>query len=382
MFLPDVYQSTATVLVECQQVPEEFVRSTVTSEIDIRLQSITRQIMSRSRLENLIERFGLYTKLRQQVPLEQVLERMRKDIHMDLQEAQQKSSRESATVAFAINYSGKNPQQVVQVTNALASFYIEENLKVREQQAAGTAEFLRVQLKETKTALEKQEQRLSQFREKYIGELPEQLQANLLTLALLNTQLRLNTDKQTRSREQRALLTKQLAGLDGYRVAVEPRVPAAVPAAPDPRVAQLEKLQQDLAVLRERYVERYPDVVQLKAEIEALEQHLAGTKSPDTRAAAEPSRPVTPSGVDAVVLDPKKEITSLDAELKGLHTEKRGLLRSIGLYQQRIENTPRTTVRFLDTTPTTILSPSTDPRMVDTLSGGARLGNVATYASC
>jgi hypothetical protein len=82
------------------------------------------------------------------------------------------------------------------------------------------------------------------------------------------------------------------------------------------------------------------------------------------------------------VLELKKEITSLDAELKGLHTEENGLVPSIGFYQQRIENMPRTSVRFLATTPTTILSPSTDLRMVGTLFGSARRDNIATYAYC
>jgi hypothetical protein len=91
---------------------------------------------------------------------------------------------------------------------------------------------------------------------------------------------------------------------------------------------------------------------------------------------------VISSRLDAVVLELKKEITSLDTGLKGLHTKESGLVRSIGLYQQRIENMPRTTVRFLATTPTIILSPSTDARMVGTLFGSARLDYIATYASC
>src|SRR5215813_10496690 len=83
MFLPDVYQSTATILVERQQVPEAFVQSTVTSGIDVRLQTITQQVLSRSRLDSLINRFNLYQDLRQRVPFEQVIERMRQDILLD-----------------------------------------------------------------------------------------------------------------------------------------------------------------------------------------------------------------------------------------------------------------------------------------------------------
>src|SRR5438309_5919348 len=140
VFLPNVYQSTATILVERQQVPEAFVQSTVTSGIDLRLHTITQQVLSRSRLESLINRFGLYTEFLQRAPLEEVIARMRQDITLE-QKGSDKRSQAETTVAFTISYKGNNSQQVAQVTNTLASFYIDENLKVREQQAAGTADF-------------------------------------------------------------------------------------------------------------------------------------------------------------------------------------------------------------------------------------------------
>jgi uncharacterized protein involved in exopolysaccharide biosynthesis len=230
VFLPNVYQSTATILIERQKVPEAFVQTTVTSGIDMRLQAITQQILSRSRLEGLIDRFGLYADVRQRVPLEALIERMRQDIRLE-QKGGEGGGQQRTTVAFSISYSGKDPQLVAQVTNALASFYIEENLKVREQQAAGTTEFLRVQLEDMKQKLETQERLLSQFKEKYIGELPEQLPANLAVLERLHTQLRLNSEKQARAHEQRATLTRQLAEIDKLRPAA---LPTDTPAAPRP----------------------------------------------------------------------------------------------------------------------------------------------------
>jgi len=185
MFLPDVYESTATILVERQQVPEAFVQTTVTSGIDLRLQTITQQVLGRSRLEGLINRFGLYADVLQRVSLEEVIETMRKDIVLEQKGKQQNRGKDDPTVAFTISYKGRNPQQVAQVTNTITSFYIDENLKVREQQAAGTAEFLGAQLTEVKQKLEEQEKRLSQFKERYMGELPEQLSANLAVLERL-----------------------------------------------------------------------------------------------------------------------------------------------------------------------------------------------------
>src|SRR5205823_13901903 len=143
-FLPNLYRSTATVLVDRQQIPETFVRSTVTSALETRLHTISQDILSRTRLEELIDRFRLYTELRKRVPFEDVIARMRSDIKLDLKSVDARGQRE-ATVAFTISYQGSNPGTVAEVTNTLASFYIEGNLKNRERQATNTAKFLKVQ---------------------------------------------------------------------------------------------------------------------------------------------------------------------------------------------------------------------------------------------
>lgn len=336
VFLPDVYESTATILVERQQVPEAFVQATVTSSIDIRLQTITQQVLSRSRLEGLINRFGLYVELRQQVPLEEVIGAMRKDITLEQKgEKKQAGGKNETTVAFTISFKGKNPQQVAQVTNALASFYIDENLKVREQQAVGTAEFLNTQLTEVKHRLEEQEKLLSKFKEQYMGELPEQLSANLSVLERLNTQLRLNSEKRSRSMEQRAALAQQLAELEGLR----PRGPTALvlesTPKPDASAERLEKLQQELTALRMRYNDNYPDVTLLKAQIAAIEQQPAAPESPK-----KPGQPAE-AALTPYMQQMKKEVVELAAEIRALNTEEKTVLASIALYQQRVETTPR-----------------------------------------
>jgi succinoglycan biosynthesis transport protein ExoP len=338
MFLPDIYQSTTTILVERQQVPEAFVQSTITSGIDFRLQTITQQVLSRSRLENLIDRFGLYQDLRQRVPLEQVIERMRQDILLD-QTGLQKGGKGETTVAFAISYKGRNPQQVAQVANTLASFYIDENLKVRERQTAGTADFLRGQLDEMKQRLEEQEQRLRQFKERYMGELPEQLQANVAVLENLNTQLRLNGDKRARASEQRAALAQQLAELAGLKVPSKHTIVVTSDPQSDRHVTQHEKLQQELAKLSTRYGEKHPAIVSLKTEIAALEKLLTEPNSTKRN----PKNPEQAPGAlqSPYVQQLKKEFGTLEADLKALHTEEQSVLHSIALYQQRVENTPR-----------------------------------------
>src|SRR4030095_5187688 len=143
-----------------------------------------------------------------------------------------------------------------------------------------TAEFLRTQLAEIKQKLEEQEKRLSQFKERYMGQLPEQLQANIAVLERLNTQLRLNGEKRARVSEQRAALAQQLAELQGLRPSSKTTVVMTSDPKPDPDIARLEKLQQDLATLRTRFNENYPEIGWLKAETAALEQQLVTTPSP------------------------------------------------------------------------------------------------------
>ena len=212
--LPNIYRSTATVIVDNQEVPESFVRSTVTSAVEIRLQAISQEVLSRARLEKLIQSLDLYSEYGKRASLDEAVANMRRDIKLEVKSAQLKGLRE-ATVAFTISYQGSNPATIARVTNTLAEFYAEENVKARERQASGTAEFLRIQLGETKTRLDALETQVSAFKRRHLGELPQQMDANLATLDRLTLQLRANADSQTRATERRQAFSSQLAEADG-----------------------------------------------------------------------------------------------------------------------------------------------------------------------
>jgi polysaccharide chain length determinant protein (PEP-CTERM system associated) len=325
MFIPGVYQSSATLLVERQQVPEAFVQSTVTTGIDRGLQSITQQILSRSRLEHLIDHFDLYADVREQVPLERLIRRMREDIQIQQEGQEQLPGQDRVVIAFKVSYRGSDPQVVAQVTNTLASYYVEENTKVREQQASGTAGFLRVQLEAARQKLEKLEQQLSQAKERYTGELSEQLQLNLSTLANLSALFRQNKERQARSNERRTTLVQQLATM-------EQQIPGGGSGG-----APLEQLQLQLIEARTRFREKHPHIVKLKEQIAALEQAPAGAEHAESQ---EPSTAET-SPIQPHILRMQGELRTLEAEVKNLQIEERSLLNSILLYQQRIENTPQ-----------------------------------------
>jgi succinoglycan biosynthesis transport protein ExoP len=342
--MPSVFESRALVLVDRQQVPEEFVRSTVTSALEVRLRTISEEILSRSRLDRLISQFGLYPKLRGNVAQELIIEQMRKDIQLQLFDSEPQK-RSGATIAFSISYRGSDPQTVAQVTNALASSYIEENLKTRERQATGTADFLRVQLDDTKRRLAQQEEKVSEFKRTHLGELPEQLQTNLAVSGQLNEQLRQNYLNQVRLTEKKELLELQLQTATPGAVVVGPSGDPVV--ALDPRAARLAKLRQELADLLTRFTERYPDVQYAKAQIAALEREIAAAPAlPPDPPPDRPGAGAAPAGANPLEVRIRQAISEADADLRVMKGEEGRLRAAIANYEQRVANAPRREQEF------------------------------------
>jgi protein tyrosine kinase modulator len=362
-FVPNIYRSTATVLVDRQQIPEKFVSSTVTSALETRFHTISQEILSRSRLEALITRFNLYPDLRKSQQFEDVIERMRRDIKLELKSVDVKGQRGEATVAFAIGYQGNDPATVALVANTLASFYIEENLKARERQATGTAEFLKVQLADTKSQLDAQEQKVSGFKRKHMGELPQQMDQNLLTLERLHTQLRLNADNQLRATERIQQLSSQLAEAESLltqQAYQSQNSNGAVVVGPGetPDEARLRQKEQELATLQRQATDRHPDVIALKAEVEALRREVAEarraraeskasepkTDKPEMKAATSAAgAPLTP-----YVLRLKEALNEAQADRRVLKSEEARLRDGITSYQTRVENVPRREQEFIE----------------------------------
>jgi succinoglycan biosynthesis transport protein ExoP len=336
--LPNLYRSTATVLVERQQVPEAFVRPTVTSELETRLQTISQEVLSRARLEELIGRFKLYADLRNRMPSHEVVERMRRDIHLEIKSTEAKG-RQSATVAFALSYKGSDPRAVAQVTNTLASAYVEENLQARGREASGTTEFLKAQIGETKKRLDEQERRVSEFRRRYLGELPQQMQANLATLDSLNTQLRMNSDNQLRAAERREALATQITEAASFGSG--PGVPGPAPTPESPAV-HLARLKQELTAARARYTDAHPTIGRLKDEIASVEAELAQAK-PDSDDRAAQATALGPYGLRL-----RDALRAAEGEVKILKAEEQRLRGAIAAYQARVESTPRREQEFHD----------------------------------
>ncbi|MGH7279045.1 MAG: Wzz/FepE/Etk N-terminal domain-containing protein, partial [Candidatus Rokuibacteriota bacterium] len=207
-FLPGLWTARAVILVDRQQIPETYVKSTIVSDLDSRLLTLSQEILSRDRLLAISERFNLYPTERANLTPDELVDEMRRDIRVEtLVDDRDRRSRDERSVAFAVGYTAADPHVATAVANTLASLYIAENTKLREQQAAGTTRFLEAQLTEVRARLQGQEKRIGDYKEQHLGELPEQKEATLRTLDRLQQQLQLAHESHRRANERRQLLT-------------------------------------------------------------------------------------------------------------------------------------------------------------------------------
>lgn len=348
------YTSETVIMVDPQKVPDNYVKATVSGDIRNRLGTLKQQILSATRLQKIIDTLNLYPTERKTMAREDVITRMRSDISVDVVS---EFGGSQDLQAFRIGYLGTDPQLVSQVANELASLFIEENLKAREQQAEGTAEFLTNQLEETRKTLEDQEARLRDFRLKHIGEMPEQQSADLQILGQIQSQLQLEGDALSRAQQQKdnilALMRAQPAAvvdLDDPEPAKTGGEAEKSPAASGPALSAKEK--QLGALLGRGYTENYPDVKRLKKEIEqekasikearntstpadpatAVQNPVSAAPLQSRRAPAEPSRYFNP------VL--QSQLTAAEAEIAKHKEQVQTLSKEVAGYQKKLEAIP------------------------------------------
>src|SRR5262249_1648984 len=219
--------------------------------------------------------YGLYRRARS---TEDLVDRMRKDIRIELVDDPKSRSRENRSFIFTVSYTATNPVVASDVANTLASLYSEENGRMREQQAASASEFLEGQLGEVRERLQSQERVITAYKEKNLGELPEQKEVNLRTLERLQQQLQIAHETNRRATERRQMLTNALGEID---TTVAMRTPSSVGPSVTPAdtaAARVNLLRQELAMAQTRFSDRYPDIVQLKEQIRVLEQKVEAEK--------------------------------------------------------------------------------------------------------
>lgn len=310
---PPTYRATSTILIEEQEIPREFVAATVTSYAEQRLQNLNQRIMSSTRLLEIVSRFNLYEDKREKWTTEEIVEKMRKDIKFQTISADVISRRTglptAATIAFSVSYEGGKADTVLQVANIMASLFLEENMKVREQQTAGASMFLEEEANLVQTTMAALESKIANYRGKNINSLPEMLQANLQTQDRLERDVTQLNDQLRTLKEKEGYLQSQLASIPMD--------------TSNPDKDRLKELRAKLINLKTRYSDEYPDVIKTKAEIAELERRL-GTAVQRSSPGGQPDNPAyiqlssqlasTQSDIDSVkrqIGDLNKQVTDM-----------------------------------------------------------------------
>ena len=341
--LPDRYRSSSTVAVIPQRIPDQFVRSTITESVTARLNSISQQILSRTRLERLIEEFNLYEQERETMLMEDIIEMMRRrDIRVDIVQPRGRGRNQDAS-SFTVGFESSNPRTAMQVTERLASMFVQENLEGRELLADSTSQFLRAQLEEARRRLVEHEEKLETFRRQNAGRLPSQLQSNLQMLQ--TTQMQLQANAEAANRERDRLLVIEAAIAEGVNASSE--VPPAVTPSVDGTTTgtaaqQLEAARAALRGLELRLTPQHPDIVRAKRVIGELE---AKAEAEALAAAVSPaSLPVVVSGQPRGRTNPlvamQIEAREIRARLESRKREEERLQQTLSSYTSRLEAAP------------------------------------------
>ncbi len=354
--LPATFQSDALILVEQQKVPEQYVVPNVSVSLQERLQSMTQQILSRTRLQATIDRFHLYagdggfmSKMKSADPVDQ----MRRDIQIELVSA---PGRPAELTAFKIRYSASSPELAQQVNSELTTLFIDENLKSQQQLSESTTAFLDGRVADARTKLAEQEAKVRAFKATHFGTLPTQLGSNVQIMSGLQAQLQA-TQHAVESAEQQKLYLQSL--LQQYQSVQDSLVSGdSTVTAPEALEAELKTLRVQLADARSKYTDSYPDVVALKNEIAKTEQlkkqiedEIAAKQEQlaDSAADAPESRPASiRNGTLNPMMQIQSQLKANQFESDNLKQQERKIQSELSEYQARLNGTPQTEQELAD----------------------------------
>ncbi|HEX7962134.1 MAG TPA: GNVR domain-containing protein [Terriglobales bacterium] len=329
--LPNIYRSETVILVDPQKVPDNYVASTVTTSIADRLSTLQQEVMSPTRLKRLIDNMGLYPELRGKVGDQEIVAKMQKSIVVEV------VTQGGRTLsAFRVAFQGRNPIEAAQVANQLAAMFIGENLKAREQQSYGTAEFLENELQKTKKDLEDKEKELGDIKSKYILDLPDSKQYHLEALATLRGQLRASQDKLDRAQQEKSYL-QSLSMSTAPTVDLDTSGPGM-----SPYQNQIQKLEATLSELRSRYGPNHPDVRKVQAQLSSLKEKAAAEQKdePVVETPAMPLRRTLKNPVIESQLQKLNDTVQSETKLQNQLTEQINFhvskLERVPVFEQRI----------------------------------------------
>jgi len=346
--IPSTYRSGTLILVEQPSVPEKYVVSNIDIDIQHQLDSITQQILSRTRLLRIIDSLGLYARERKNKSPDELVETMRKDIEIELSHGDDKK-----LSAFNIYYLNRDPKMAQAATAELANLFITENLEQRQKRSENTTSFLEDQLDQARAKLTAQEAKLRVFKDQHLGELPTQTQSNLQILAGLQNQVQANQDSLNRAKQQNTYLESLI---NQYRAMASGSKPGETggPVGLAAIDKELDQLKAQLADLTSHYTDKHPDVRKTReqiARVEATRERIiadmnsrANYPSPEKTVTA----PLDPKS--APLLELESQLKANRLEIANREAEIKDEQKKINQYQARLNMAPVMEQQFADIT--------------------------------
>jgi polysaccharide biosynthesis transport protein len=338
--LPVRYKSSTLILVEQPDMPKDYVVSNINDDLQEQVQSITEQILSRTRLLQIIDKENLYSDRHTPLTPDQKVARMRKDIDLALVH----DGTNLKITAFKTSYSAPDPHVAQQVTGDLTNLFINENLEARQQQSEDTTKFLETQLETARQSLSEQDEKIREFKGEHVGDLPTQQATNLQILAGIQAQLQNEQDGINSARQQQVYLQTLVNQYRTLQDAPKTADGAALPAIEK----ELERLRSELADLSAKYTDRYPDVVKVKAQIAKTEKTRADLIADRKRHANDGSE-ADSTALAHDLADPSQNspLLQLESQLQANRTEIANreqtiaaLKAKVGEYQSRLNDEP------------------------------------------
>ena len=274
-FLPSTFKSEGLILIESQEIPNDLVKSTVTSYADQRIEVIKQRIMTTERVMGIVNKYKLYSESRQKVPPSEIVEIFRENIEITMVNANVTDPRsgraQRASIAFKVSFMDKSPEVAQQVANELVTQFLNENVRNRTGKAAETKDFLEEEANKFQRKIQLLEKKIAEFKDEYSDSLPELLEYNLSMVERLQQELADNQNQIMVLQDQILTMNLELANLPAY-LESPPQVSSA--GKPTTTEQQLQLAKAEYSKLSAKYSSNHPDVVQLKRQIESLQSDL------------------------------------------------------------------------------------------------------------
>jgi polysaccharide chain length determinant protein (PEP-CTERM system associated) len=335
------YTSHSLLLIEPQRVPDSYVKPVITEDLNQRVENIQQQSLSRTRLQPLVERYGLFKDQAAQKSMEELVGMLQLAIELTPIKPVVRS-REEMVPGFQIDVTLEDPRVAQQVCSDVTSMFVDEDLRQREHTAQGTTNFLQSQLVDAKRNLDEQDAKLAAFKRKYTGMLPDQLQTTMNLLGPLQSQLEAVTQALNRAQQDKtyteSIIEQQVQAWE-INTAMKSGVSPGQVTDPDPLVKRLSDLQNYLLSLKTHFTDDYPEVITVKSEIEDLQKQIrqaASRPKPKPTEKAEKSTEPEPPQIQQL----RAQAHSYDDAIKSNSREQRRLTDQIKQYEARLQMSP------------------------------------------